>query len=83
MTFFRAIITFMETAVAAAKACRNRLGLSQGQFAERFGLHPDTYKQWERGRRKPDQAGATYLRLIAGAPATIALHLSTPPLASK
>lgn len=64
----------MRDAIDDVKACREALGLSQPRFAERYGLHPATYRQWEQGRRKPDLAAETYLRLIAFAPAMVA-HL--------
>ena len=32
---------------------RNRLGLSQAQFARQFGLTLDTVQQYEQGRRRP------------------------------
>jgi DNA-binding transcriptional regulator YiaG len=39
--------------VADAVALRHQLGLSQAQFARRFGLPVQTLAQWERGRRQP------------------------------
>ena len=32
---------------------RQRVGLSQEKFAEKFGIPIRTYQQWERGVRKP------------------------------
>ena len=40
---------------------RARHGLSQREFAELLGLEPDTLKNWEQGRNKPDAAA---LRLV-------------------
>src|SRR5262245_8471770 len=35
---------------------RTRLGLSQAEFALRFGFELDTIQNWEQGRNKPDRA---------------------------
>ena len=35
---------------------RARHGLSQREFAELLGIEPDTLKNWEQGRNKPDAA---------------------------
>jgi len=43
---------------------RVRMALSQTEFAERFGLSLTALKQWEIGRRVPDRAALTLLRLI-------------------
>ena len=51
-----------------AQAARERLGLSQAGFAERLRLPVGTVRDWEQGRRSPDAAAITLLRLVAGAP---------------
>ena len=43
---------------------RNRLGLSQAEFAVRFGFEVDTIQNWEQGRNKPDGAALLLLRII-------------------
>jgi putative transcriptional regulator len=43
---------------------RERAGLSQGQFAERYGFNPRTLQDWEQGRRNPDSAVRAYLTVI-------------------
>lgn len=44
---------------------RNRLGLSQSQFADRYGLPLRTIQNWEQGRRtKPDASGSLLIGLI-------------------
>ena len=50
------------------KAIRKRLGLSQEQFALRFGLDIDAVRNWEQGRCQPDKASLAYLRVIAARP---------------
>jgi putative transcriptional regulator len=47
---------------------RNRLGLSQAQFARQFGLTLDTVQQYEQGRRRPSGPAATLLRVIEAEP---------------
>lgn len=60
-----------ETAAALVRLARERLGLSQGGFAERMRLPAATLRDWEQGRRMPDAAAITLLRLAAGAPLAI------------
>ena len=33
---------------------RHRMGLSQSQFATKFGFPPATLRNWEQGRARPD-----------------------------
>jgi DNA-binding XRE family transcriptional regulator len=47
---------------------RADLGLTQEQFALRFGFDLDALQNWEQGRRKPDRAISAYLRVIARNP---------------
>lgn len=50
------------------KGIRERLKLSQEAFAERFGLTLATVKNWEQGRRAPEEAAKILLRLIESQP---------------
>lgn len=50
------------------KAIREQLKLSQEAFAERFGLTLATVKNWEQGRRAPEEAAKILLRLIESQP---------------
>ena len=59
------------TAAALVRLARERMGLSQGGFAERMRLPAATLRDWEQGRRMPDAAAITLLRLAAGAPQAI------------
>ncbi len=54
------------------KAVRAALGLTQEQFALRFGLDIDAVQNWEQGRCQPDKATASYLRAIAKRPREVA-----------
>jgi putative transcriptional regulator len=52
-------------------AVRRRLRLSQGAFAQLFGIPLATVKDWEQGRRSPDAPARAYLRVIANDPAAV------------
>jgi putative transcriptional regulator len=52
-------------------AIRKRLGLSQGEFAARFGFKLDAVQNWEQGRRRPDGAARAFLRVIEREPAAV------------
>src|SRR2546426_733018 len=42
------------------RAIRSKLGLSQPQFAKRFGFSQRTVQEWEQGRTQPDSAVRAY-----------------------
>ena len=50
---------------------RKRLHMSQGKFAERFGLSVATVRDWEQHRRRPDRIAANLLKVIDHAPETV------------
>lgn len=54
---------------------RIELGLSQPQFAERFGIELNTLRDWEHGRRYPSGPARTLLILISRMPYTVLHHL--------
>jgi putative transcriptional regulator len=56
---------------------RDRLGLTQEQFALKFGLELDAVRNWEYGRREPDAAKA-YLTVIDSNPEAVADALALP-----
>jgi putative transcriptional regulator len=60
---------------AALRQLRRRLKLSQAAFARRYGLNLRTVQDWEQGRKIPDQAVRTLVRLIERAPDKIAAIL--------
>ena len=53
------------------KALRARLGISQEDFAGRYGLDVATLRNWEQGRTKPEGPAATLLQLIERDPEKI------------
>jgi putative transcriptional regulator len=54
-----------------AKQVRQRLALSQEDFATVFGIPIGTLRDWEQGRAEPDQAAQSYLRVIARNPKAV------------
>src|SRR5262245_6191102 len=60
------------------KVVRRALGLSQEQFADVFGIHIGTLRDWEQGRAEPDQAARSYLKVIAHDPQIVRRALETP-----
>lgn len=54
------------------KAIRVRAKLSQDEFARRYGIPVGTLRDWEYGRRIPDAAAATLLKVIDREPKAVA-----------
>lgn len=50
---------------------RRRLGLSQAEFASRFGFKLDALQNWEQGRRRPEGAARAFLRVIEREPEAV------------
>lgn len=46
------------------RAIRQKLGLSQDVFAQRYGLTAARIRDWEQHRSKPDSAARAYLLVI-------------------
>ena len=65
------------------KKLRQRLDLSQPQFALKYGLCLSTLRQWEQGRRSPDGPTVILLTVISRAPDMVheVLKQVSPPLA--
>lgn len=55
---------------------RERLGLTQKQFALTYGLDIDAVRDWEGGRRAPDTAAKSYLTVIDLEPGQVAKTLA-------
>ncbi len=58
------------------KAIRRRLGMSQSQFADRFGFPLGTVQNWERGHRRPEGAARALLKVIEKRPDAVIEALS-------
>lgn len=50
------------------KIIRRAFRLTQEEFAEQFGIPIGTLRDWEQGRKEPDQAARSYLKVIANDP---------------
>lgn len=56
---------------------RERLGLSQSEFARSFGFNLRSLQEWEQARRLPDSAVFTYLLVIERNPKAVRSALKT------
>ena len=58
------------------RAIRSKLGMTQEQFAGRFGFSVNTLRHWEQGKRQPEGPTRAYLLVIDRAPEAVqnALH---------
>jgi putative transcriptional regulator len=50
---------------------RTKMGLSQAQFATKFGFPPATLRNWEQGRSRPDAPTRVLLAVIAKHPEAV------------
>ena len=57
--------------VPDVKAIRERLNMSQSEFAMAYRIPVGTVRNWEQGLRRPDAPAAAYLRVIARHPKTV------------
>jgi putative transcriptional regulator len=57
--------------VVEVRSLRQKLGLSQSQFAARFGFTPATVRNWEQGRTRPDGPARVLLAVIAHHPEAV------------
>jgi DNA-binding transcriptional regulator YiaG len=62
---------------ADVKRVREHFGLSQTEFAIRFGFEIDTVQNWEQGRNRPDQATQLLLKLIEAYPEDVEAILAS------
>lgn len=67
----QAIRVYPPPKAEQVRALRARLGMSQSQFAHRFGFTLDTLQQYEQGRRTPSGPASTLLRVIAADPEAV------------
>jgi putative transcriptional regulator len=58
-------------AAVDVRAIRANTGLSQTQFARRFGFTPSAVREWEQGRRQPEAAARVLLLVIANRPEVV------------
>jgi putative transcriptional regulator len=53
------------------KKLRERLGMSQPEFALKFGFSLGTLRQWEQGRRSPEGPARVLLTVISHSPSAV------------
>lgn len=62
--------------LSAVTKMRQKLGLRQTEFADRYHIPPATLDAWERGTIEPDAVALAYLRLIEADPEGVARTLA-------
>jgi putative transcriptional regulator len=63
-----ASVMLVDVPEVDVRKVRLKMGLSQAQFATRFGLPPATLRNWEQGRSHPDAPARVLLAVIAKHP---------------
>jgi putative transcriptional regulator len=61
------------------KTVRRSLGLTQEEFAARYGIPIGTLRDWEQGRTEPDQPARAYIKVIACNPDWVSRALAAEP----
>jgi putative transcriptional regulator len=59
------------------KAIRQRLGVSQAEFARLIGVSVATLRTWEQGRRRPEGPARALLKVAAANPEVVAAALAS------
>jgi putative transcriptional regulator len=63
--------------IPTVRALRQKLNLTQEQFAARFHLPLGTVRDWEQGAHRPDKAAQVLLTVIAKDPDAVARALES------
>ena len=58
-------------ATVDVRAIRGKLGMTQEEFALRFGFSVNTLRHWEHGKRRPEGPTRAYLIVIDRAPRAV------------
>jgi putative transcriptional regulator len=64
-------VTLVHVPEVDVREVRKRMGLSQAQFATKFGFPPATLRNWEQGRARPDAPTRVLLAVIAKHPEAV------------
>ena len=64
-------VTLRHVPVVDVREVRTKMGLSQAQFATKFGFPPATLRNWEQGRSRPDAPTRVLLAVIAKHPEAV------------
>ena len=71
-------VTLFQIPEVDVRQVRTKMGLSQSEFATKFGLPPATLRNWEQGRSRPDAPTRVLLAVIAKHPEAVADVLRRP-----
>jgi putative transcriptional regulator len=61
---------------ADIKSIRDKLGMSQSEFAMMIGVSISTLQNWEQGRRKPEGPARALLKIVSKNPKAVVKALS-------
>jgi putative transcriptional regulator len=64
-------VTVVQVPDIDIRRIRAAMGLSQAQFATKFGFPPATLRNWEQGRARPDAPTRVLLAVIAKHPEAV------------
>jgi putative transcriptional regulator len=64
-------VTIVHLPDVDVRKVRAKMGLSQTQFATKFGFPPATLRNWEQGRARPDAPTRVLLAVIAKHPEAV------------
>jgi putative transcriptional regulator len=64
-------VTLVHVPEVDVRKVRTKMGLSQAQFATKFGFPPATLRNWEQGRSRPDAPTRVLLAVIAKHPEAV------------
>jgi putative transcriptional regulator len=64
-------VTLVHVPDVDVREVRHKMGLSQAQFATKFGFPPATLRNWEQGRARPDAPTRVLLAVIAKHPEAV------------
>jgi putative transcriptional regulator len=64
-------VTLVHVPEVDVREVRTKMGLSQTQFAAKFGFPPATLRNWEQGRSHPDAPTRVLLAVIAKHPEAV------------
>ena len=64
-------VTLVQLPEVDVRDVRTKMGLSQAQFANKFGFPPATLRNWEQGRSRPDAPTRVLLAVIAKHPEAV------------
>lgn len=67
----RGVERAVDVSAVDVTAIRKKLRLSQARFAASFGLEKSAVQDWEQGRRRPDRAARTLLKVIESEPEAV------------